>query len=312
MKNNNITLLLLALSFLITACQQTMPDHAIDLTGQTWNLAAYNDTQPIAGHQPTLQFDPEQISGTTGCNHYGGMYRIKGDTLHFEGVYNTEMACLEPGELMDQERVYLELLGIVDQFELNNDMLIFYAKAIPILVFEIQPEAPQSAEPIPEPAEPVSVDAVPTPTAAPLFVPPEGFNPYQDPVTGISVYIPEKWVVTGILEGQYAILQSYPENKYVGGEMREAGDTKCDLNIQPAGTQVDDLINQWKSSDITTILAEEEFLFANDVAGQRFEINSMGTSTTFIVEINERVVLLTCFGDFSIAAEIAATLQILE
>ena len=309
MKNNHITLLLLALSFLLAACQQTIPDQVVDVTGQTWILTTYNDAQPIGGHQPTLRFDPEQISGTTGCNHYGGMYQIDGDSIRFEGIYSTEMACLDPEGLMDQERVYLELLGNADRFELSNGVLTFYAKSIPNLVFEIQSEVSQPVEPDLDPGEPVLVDAVPTSTVAPLFVPPEGFNPYQDPQTGMSVYIPENWIVTGIIEGEYAILQSYPEDKYVGGEMREAGDTKCDLNIQPAGTQVNDLINQWKSSDMTTILAEEEFVFPNGVTGQRFEINSMGTATIFIAEINERVVLLTCFGDFTLVDEIASTLQ---
>ncbi len=113
-----------------------------------------------------------------------------------------------------------------------------------------------------------------------------------------------------MLEGQYAILQSYPEDKYVGGEMSEKGDTKCDLNIHPVGTQMDDLINQWISNDMTTILAEEEFAFPDGVIGKYFEIDSMGQSAVFIAEVNNRVVSLTCFGDFSMTAEIAATLMV--
>ncbi len=174
-----------------------MPDQITNLTGQTWNLTAYNDSQPIAGHQPILQFEHEQVSGTTGCNHYGGMYQIEGDSIHFEGIYSTEMACLEPEGLMNQERIYLELLGIADQFELSNGRLIFYAKSISILVFEAQSEAPQSAEPAHEPAESVAVAADPTPTVAPHFVPPKEFNPYRDKIAGITVYIPETWIVTG-------------------------------------------------------------------------------------------------------------------
>ena len=312
MKNNDIALLLLALSFLLAACQQTIPDQIIDLTDQTWSLTAYNDTQPMTGHQPTMKFDHEQVSGTTGCNHYGGMYQIEGDSIHFEGIYSTEMACLEPEGLMEQERIYLELLRSVDQFELINGKLTFYAESNLILVFEIQSEGSQSAEPAIEPDEPVVMTADPTPTTAPHFVPPEGFNPYQDEITGITVYIPETWIVTGILEGQYAILQSHPEDKYVGGEMREESDTKCDLNIHPAGTQIDDLINQWKSSDMTTVLAEEEFIFPNNFIGKYFEIDSMGQSAVFIAEMNNQAVSLTCFGDFSIVAEIASTLQALE
>jgi hypothetical protein len=46
--------------------------------------------------------------------------------------------------------------------------------------------------------------------------------------------------------------------------------------------------------------------------GQRFVIDSMGRAIVFITEINQRVVLLTCFGDFSSVDEIAATLQAAE
>ena len=140
-------------------------------------------------------------------------------------------------------------------------------------------------------------------------MPSDGFNPYQDPQTGISVYIPESWIVTSIIEGEYAILQSYPEDKYVGGERREDGDTKCDLSIRSEGDRVEELIEQWKSNDMTTIVSEEEFNFQSGLSGQRFEIDSMGRATVFITEINQRVILLTCFGDFTRVDEIAATLN---
>jgi hypothetical protein len=145
-----------------------------------------------------------------------------------------------------------------------------------------------------------------------VFTPPGGFNPYQDPGTGISIYIPEDWIVTGIIAGEYAILQSYPEDNYIGGEGREEGDTKCDLNIRPEGDQVDDLIAQWQSDAMTTIVSEEKFSFQSGSTGQRFVIDSMGRATVFITELNQRVVLLTCFGDFTHVDEIAATLQAVE
>ena len=108
------------------------------LQGKAWVLSSYNDTQPIAGHVPTLNFDGDQVSGTTGCNHYGGMVKIDADSIRFEGIFSTEMACIEPDGLMEQERVFLELLGTADQFELIENVLTFYAKSMPILVFETQ------------------------------------------------------------------------------------------------------------------------------------------------------------------------------
>ena len=190
---------------------------------------------------------------------------------------------------MEQERVYLDLLRVADQFELADGVLTLSAESNPILVFEIQSDEPVSIEPTLEPENPVSVDPVPSPTSPPVFTPPEGWHPYQDPVTGISIYIPEGWIVTGIIEGEYAILQSYPEDKYIGGEGREEGDTKCDLNIRPEGDRAEDLIAQWQSDAMTTIVSEEEFLFQSGLPGQRFVIDSMGRATVFITEINQRV-----------------------
>jgi hypothetical protein len=213
---------------------------------------------------------------------------------------------------MDQERAYLDLLRVADQFELADGVLTLSAESKPILVFEIQSDEPVSVEPTSEPEESVSVHLVPSPTAPPVFEPPEGFTPYQDPVTGITIYIPKDWIVTGIIAGEYAILQSYPEGKYIGGKGREEGDTKCDLRIRSEGNQTEDLLAQWQSNAMTTIVSEEEFSFQSGSIGQRFIIDSMGRATVFITEINQRVVLLTCFGDFWLVDEIAATLNVSE
>jgi heat shock protein HslJ len=312
MKTQKYFQVVVLIVLLLSSCSGTESNTEPQLSDKSWVLSTYNDIPPISGHQPTLEFDADQISGTTGCNHYGGTYQIEGDAIRFEGVYSTEMACLEPDGLMGQERIYLELLRVANQFELNADVLTFFSETTPILVFEIQSDEPVSIDPTNEPENPVSVDSMPSPTPLPVVKPPEGFNRYQDPVTGISVYIPENWIVTGIIEGQYAILQSYPEDKYIGGEMREEGDTKCDLNIRPEGDHVEELIEQWKSDSMNTIVSEVEFILQSGLSGQRVVIDSMGRATIFITEINQRVVLLTCFGDFTQVDQIATTLNTLE
>ena len=175
---------------LIVAEQVTVLGISAQLSGETWVLTTFNNQQPISGHQPSLQFDTGQISGNTGCNHYGGTYQIEGDSIRFEGIYSTEMACLDPEDLMEQERVYLDLLRVADQFELADGVLMFSAESNPILVFEIQSDESVSIESPSEPEKPASVDSVPSPTSPPVFEPPEGWHPYQDPVTGISIYIP--------------------------------------------------------------------------------------------------------------------------
>jgi heat shock protein HslJ len=312
MKTSQFIFIIISLTLVLNACAGNNSADSVQLEGSTWVLTNLNGSDPLDGHQPTLQFETGQISGNTGCNHYGGSYQVEGDAIQLKDLFSTEMACLDPEGLMNQESIYLELLRVADQYELNGDVLTFYAKLNPILVFETQSYGPISNQPTIESQNPASVDSDPAPTSPPVFVPPEGFNKYQDPVTGISVHIPENWIVTGIIEGQSAILQSYPEDKYIGGEMREEGDTKCDLNIRTDGDRAEDLIEGWKSDSMTTIVAEGEFILQSGLSGQRFVIDSMGRATVFITEINQRVILLTCFGDLTQVDQIAATLRALE
>jgi hypothetical protein len=128
-------------------------------------------------------------------------------------------------------------------------------------------------------------------------------------VAGISIYIPESWTVTGVINGQYAIFQSYPEDKYVGGGARESGDTKCDLNIRPIETRMTDLIQQWESDSSTTIISDQEIILKSGQSGRMFIRENMGRSVSLVTEINQRAITLTCFGDFTPVDDIAQTLN---
>ncbi|MCK5428352.1 MAG: hypothetical protein KAI94_02715, partial [Anaerolineales bacterium] len=89
-------------------------------------------------------------------------------------------------------------------------------------------EKPSPVLPTPTVEQPSNISPTLTaevqePTPTPTYEPPAGYKEYHDSVVGISIYIPESWMVTGVVAGQYAILQSYPEDKYIGGEMLEPG-----------------------------------------------------------------------------------------
>jgi len=299
---------------LIVAKHVTVLGVSTQLTGATWILTAYFDQQPISEYQPSLKFEGEQISGNTGCNQYGGSYQINGDELSFDGIYSTEMACLAPEGLMEQERTYLELLNSATGFTLDDGVLTILVGTDPILIFETQQVTPGDAANTPVPSTPIPVTVTATlevvePTQIPVFEPPTGYKEYRDSVAGISIYIPESWNLTGVIEGQYAIFQSYPADKYVGGEAREPGDTKCDLNIRPVGTSAAEMIQQWESSSRTTIVSDEEITLKSGLIGRRFVIDSMGRAVVLVVEINQRIVKLTCFGNFTPVEDIAQTLS---
>jgi hypothetical protein len=154
----------------------------------------------------------------------------------------------------------------------------------------------------------VTQDAAPTPAVEPLA----GFKQYEDSVVGVSVFVPESWVVTGIVPGQFAILQSYPEDKYIGGEAFKPGDTKCDLTIRPPDIDVVIYIQQLKSDPTVTIVSEQEIVLQSGKPGTRVEVESMGRSLSLIIEVNERVVVLACFGELAPFDEIAVTISATE
>jgi len=174
------------------------------------------------------------------------------------------------------------------------------------------PIPPTSTQDQPDLVLATSTAEIIKPTTTPTFVIPVGFKEYQDGELNISVSIPETWVITGVIEGQYAIFQSYPEDKYIGGEGLDPGDTKCDLNIRPVGESVSALILQWKSAPMTTIISEGEIILQSGQPGIRIELDSMGRSNSIITEINKRVIVVTCFGDFARFDEIADTIRTCE
>lgn len=311
MKTLRIAIAISIFTIMMSACNGSSQANEAQFGDTTWVLMSYNDIHPIDGALPTMELEDGQVSGTTGCNHYGGSYQIKGDTISFDALFSTEMACMDPEGVMEQERIYLELLGSADRFELSDseDVLTIYAGPHQILTFEVKNDNPTVSAPTREQSTITPAVMVVEPTLTPTFDLPTGFIEYRDSVAGVSIYIPESWVVTGVIEGQYAIFQSYPEDKYVGGGRREPEDTKCDLNIQPAGTNAGELIQQWESNELTTIVSDVEMTLQSGPVGRHIVLESMGRSVALVTEINNRAVVLTCFGSPEPFDEIASTLN---
>jgi putative lipoprotein len=63
-----------------------------------------------------------QLSGSGGCNSYGGGYEIDNNTLSVAQIASTLMACADE-QLMQQEIDYLAALQTGMQFAVNGDQL---------------------------------------------------------------------------------------------------------------------------------------------------------------------------------------------
>lgn len=83
-------------------------------------------TRPLADRAITLQFIEGQVSGSSGCNQYQAAYEVNGDALTISQAAMTLMACTEPEGIMEQERLYLELLGSAERFQLTDEELLIY------------------------------------------------------------------------------------------------------------------------------------------------------------------------------------------
>ena len=326
MKHAGVSTLLTAVAHLsmaliaVAALAACRCSGATGLRDTSWELESLEGKDALPGTTITLEFSDDQVSGATGCNHYGGGYRARADSLRISDIFATEMWCEGPEGVMEQEQAYLAALSSAASYRIDDNTLeMLDETGARVLVFVVQgtgaalvatPTAQMDTPAPPAPTEPVAVPTMVVVEATPLPTtgPPSGFQQYRDSETGVSVYIPESWVVTGIVPGQTAILQSYPEDKYVGGEPFKPGDTKCDLNIRPTDVDVADYMQQLKSDPTVTIVSEQQVTLLSGEAGMRVEVDSMGRSLSLITELEARVVVLACFGELAPFDEIAVTL----
>lgn len=93
------------------------------LQGTSWELLAIGQEQPIPGTTITATFENGQLRGSTGCNSYFGSYAIKGDQMIISEIGMTEMACLDPQGVMDQELFFLQFLSDAQGFHRAEDEL---------------------------------------------------------------------------------------------------------------------------------------------------------------------------------------------
>jgi heat shock protein HslJ len=108
-----------------------------------WTLESYggngNTKMVLEGTEITATFnsDEHRVSGSAGCNSYFGEYQKDGKELTIKQVGNTEMYCMDPEGVMEQESEYLKLLMHTDSYEVDdeklqissgNDVLVFNKK----------------------------------------------------------------------------------------------------------------------------------------------------------------------------------------
>jgi len=101
------------------------------LEGTSWQVISYNNgkggvTSLIIGTEITAKFGEDgQLTGNSGCNSYFAEFKTDGDNIIIGTAGSTEMACLEPEGVMEQEQQYLAALETADTYKivgLNMEM----------------------------------------------------------------------------------------------------------------------------------------------------------------------------------------------
>jgi heat shock protein HslJ len=104
-----------------------LPDDQ-ELRGTTWTLLRIGGEELIPGTAVTISFTDvatdDVVEGEAGCNSYGGVYSTGlGNELSIRNVVRTEVFCMEPEGVMEQEEEFLRNLERAEAFDIMNDRL---------------------------------------------------------------------------------------------------------------------------------------------------------------------------------------------
>jgi len=122
--------LIIVPALLAGACTKTGPAQTGGLEDTVWTLEQYgeqgNPEAVLEGTEITATFASAegQVNGSAGCNHYFGSYEVSNNRLSVPKIGYTEMYCMEPEGVMEQERQYLRILQAAENYRIQNNKLL--------------------------------------------------------------------------------------------------------------------------------------------------------------------------------------------
>ena len=98
---------------------------------QEWILELITENgqgkKPVADTEVTLRFSAEKLTGSAGCNRYFASYQTGDDRqLSITDIASTEMWCLQPEGIMEQEMKFLQWLDEANSYRINDDHLTLH------------------------------------------------------------------------------------------------------------------------------------------------------------------------------------------
>ena len=96
-------------------------------TGE-WQVTAFLSgdalSSPLPGAEISASFAEDgTLTGSSGCNSYRAGFTTDGGSIEIEAPASTQMACEEPGGVMDQEAAYLAALPTAVRYRVDGGSL---------------------------------------------------------------------------------------------------------------------------------------------------------------------------------------------
>ncbi len=122
----NVLIFFFVTMYALTSC---IKDEDTNVESNTWTLESFGtigDEQPVLQNtEILLELDTNKILGIA-CNHYSGTYEADDGTIVLKLIAMTEMACITPEGVMEQEANYAEALASVSSYEIVQERLRLY------------------------------------------------------------------------------------------------------------------------------------------------------------------------------------------
>ena len=125
MKMKILVMLLLSSMIGLASCS-----YGSSIEDTDWVLQSYGEFENLKDVLTDTEITAEFVSsegtveGSAGCNSYSGSYEVKNSQLSIPGpIAATEMYCMEPEGVMEQERQYLEILQAAESYSVEDGEL---------------------------------------------------------------------------------------------------------------------------------------------------------------------------------------------
>ena len=117
------------------------PVEPASLTSTNWLLTSYNNGKGgmqslVIGSEISANFDEDgRMSGSAGCNTYSASYEATEGTINIGVVASTEMACMDPEGIMEQESTIMSMLSKTVSYSIEGGKLYLQVEGGEMLVF---------------------------------------------------------------------------------------------------------------------------------------------------------------------------------